>query len=350
MKDNITGLTLKSVSSTRWESRIDSVKAIRFQCANIREALLQASDSDNDPLTSSEAKGLANNELGEYEFLVSIVIWYDILYAVNLVSKELQSKDMLIDVAIEKVQGLISFFNQYRETGFSNAVEAATEIALDMDIGTIFRKKRQIKRKRHFDENPDDSSAAAESLEDLFRRNYFIPIVDQAISSLTTRFEQYQGYKKIFGFLFTSDALRSLDNKSLKCCCHHLGAALKRDGQSDIDADDLYVELIFLQDFIPQENKGPIEILNFLKRHACFPNATIAYRILLTIPVTVASAERSFCKLKLLKTYLRTTMTQERLNALALIALESGMLDKIDYEYIIEDFVSKNAKRISLYK
>ena len=70
----------------------------------------------------------------------------------------------------------------------------------------------------------------------------------------------------------------------------------------------------------------------------------------MTIPVTVASAERSFSKLKLLKSYLRSTMKQERLNALAIITLESGMLEKIEYEYIIEDFISKNTKRIMLFK
>jgi hypothetical protein len=58
LKENIEGLILKPLSATRWESRVDSVKAIRFECANIREALLQVSDSDNDPLISSEAKSL----------------------------------------------------------------------------------------------------------------------------------------------------------------------------------------------------------------------------------------------------------------------------------------------------
>ena len=56
---------------------------------------------------------MANNELGEYEFIVAIVIWYEVLFVVNLVSKNLQTKDMLIDVAIEKVKGLISFFKGY---------------------------------------------------------------------------------------------------------------------------------------------------------------------------------------------------------------------------------------------
>jgi len=135
----------------------------------------------------------------------------------------------------------------------------------------------------------------------------------------------------------------------LKSSCDNLGVVLTKDEKSDVDANELYVELKFLQDFIPKENMGPVEILKFLKRHDCFPNASIAYRVLLTIPVTVASAERSFSKLKLLKSYLRSTMTQQRLNDLATIALESGLLEKIDYEHIIEDFISRNTKRMKYF-
>ena len=136
----------------------------------------------------------------------------------------------------------------------------------------------------------------------------------------------------------------------MKSSCDNLGAVLTKDGKSDVDANELYVELKFLQDFIPKENMGPVEILKFLKRHDCFPNASIAYRVLLTIPVTVASAERSFSKLKLLKSYLRSTMTQQRLNDLATIALESEVPEKIDYEHIIEDFISRNTKTMKHFK
>jgi len=293
---------------------------------------------------------LANNELGQYDFIVAVAIWYEVLYAANLVSKQMQEKDMLTDVAIKKVKGLISFFEGYRETGFLQALESAKEIALEMDIGTTFTKKRKITRKRHHDENPEDTNIATMSPEELFRIEYFNTLIDQAIVSLETRFEQYKEYQKNFGFLFTSETLRSLDNQSLKSSCDNLEAVLKKDEKSDIDAKELYMELKFLQDFIPEERMGPVEILRFLKEHGCFPNATIAYRVLLTIPVTVASAERSFSKLKLLKTYLRSTMTQERLNDLAIIALEGELLEKIDYEHIIEDFISKNTKRMMLFK
>lgn len=66
---------------------------------------------------------------------------------------------------------------------------------------------------------------------------------------------------------------------------------------------NLYVELKSFQHFLPYEKLGALEILKLMKRVDCFTNSMIVYRILLTIPVTVAIAERSFSKLKLIKTY-----------------------------------------------
>lgn len=67
--------------------------------------------------------------------------------------------------------------------------------------------------------------------------------------------------------------------------------------------------------------------------------------ILLTILVTVASA--SFSKLKLLKSYLRSTVLQDRLNRLALIAIENEILNKVEYENSIDEFASKSVRRIA---
>lgn len=73
----------------------------------------------------------------------------------------------------------------------------------------------------------------------------------------------------------------------------------------------------------------------------CFPNTIIAYKILLTIPVTVTYVERSFSKLKLLKSDLWFTMLQERLNGLSLIAIENDLLETIKYEDLMDEFTSK---------
>ena len=130
--------------------------------------------------------------------------------------------------------------------------------------------------------------------------------------------------------------------------CVNLEAKLKSGEHLDIDGRELYVELKFIQDHI-DKSMDPLDILKYLKRYGSFQNIIIVYRVLLTIPVTVAYAERSFSKLKLQKSYLRCAMTQERLNGLATIALENDILEMIKYENIIEDFISKNTRRMMLF-
>ena len=65
----------------------------------------------------------------------------------------------------------------------------------------------------------------------------------------------------------------------------------------------------------------------------------------LTEPATVASAERSFSKLKLITNYLKSTMSQDRLNNLARLSIESGIAKQIDFDIVIRSFVNKMARK-----
>ena len=95
--------------------------------------------------------------------------------------------------------------------------------------------------------------------------------------------------------------LKSLDNDSLQKYCLKLESFLKHYVYYDIDGLDLFSELKVLKEILQIKDYTPIDILNYIKRLDSFPNTCIAYRILLTIPVTVASTKRSFFKIKINK-------------------------------------------------
>ena len=78
-----------------------------------------------------------------------------------------------------------------------------------------------------------------------------------------------------------------------------------------------------MKEDLTNEINTPLKILNYIKRLGSFPNTYIAYRILLTLLVIVATAKRNFSKLKLIKSYLRSIMLQDRLNGLAMLSIES---------------------------
>ena len=77
-------------------------------------------------------------------------------------------------------------------------MNSSKEIATKMEIEPIFREKRIIRRNKQFDENVKDETT--QSAEEYFIINYFLYIVDEAISSIESRFEQFQIYENIFGF------------------------------------------------------------------------------------------------------------------------------------------------------
>jgi hypothetical protein len=84
----------------------------------------------------------------------------------------------------------------------------------------------------------------------------------------------------------------------------------------------------------------PISLLNLIHQFdVCdtYPNIEIALRIFLTLPVTVASCESSFSKLKLIKNYLRSAQNQEH--------IEGELAQQLNYDDIIDRFADTKAKK-----
>jgi len=107
-----------------------------------------------------------------------------------------------------------------------------------------------------------------------------------------------------------------------------------------IPATDLANELIHLRQILPVEYyKAPKEVIQYILNtdtKYIFSNVWIALgMILLTIPVTVASKEHSFLKLKLIKTYVRATMVDERLSSLAILSIENYIAENLDWTTLV---------------
>ena len=76
-----------------------------------------------------------------------------------------------------------------------------------------------------------------------------------------------------------------------------------------------------------------------------FPNTIIALRIYLSLMISNCSGERSFSKLKLIKSQLRSCMTQKRLKNLVRLGVESDLLRQIDMSSVINVFALKKSRK-----
>ncbi|KAG1924938.1 zinc finger MYM-type protein [Pimephales promelas] len=84
-----------------------------------------------------------------------------------------------------------------------------------------------------------------------------------------------------------------------------------------------------------------------------FTETVSLLKILITTPMTTAESERCFSTLKRIKTFLRNTMAQDRLNALAMLSIEKKLTRDIpDFNTrVIERFATQKDRRAKfLYK
>ena len=96
----------------------------------------------------------------------------------------------------------------------------------------------------------------------------------------------------------------------------------------------------FLKELQEDSTVSVLDMYNILvdaRLQASMPELVTACVLFMTLPLTVATAERSFSKLKIIKTYLRSTMSQECLDGLAIISIEHECTKDTDFDQVIKD-------------
>ena len=124
LKEHVQTLTIKPLCETRWESRVNSVGAIRFHIADVYDVLVHVHNTTNDVLVNvhnttkdanakSAARSLAKS-IKCHHFLMTLASWYEYLAQINLVSKMLQKQDMPLDQAIQLMNSTRSFLIKFK--------------------------------------------------------------------------------------------------------------------------------------------------------------------------------------------------------------------------------------------
>ncbi|XP_069616009.1 zinc finger MYM-type protein 1-like [Ranitomeya imitator] len=344
---HLPSLTLKPLSETRWESRIDALAPLHYQLSEVHDALMDI--AENISLTGRsgnvsrlEAQGLAK-QVETFSFVTSVLVWFNILYEINLTSKLLQSQEFDLAAASQHLDKTKKYLQSLRsDEEFEKLLVDAREIAEELGIPANFESssapKRLKKKNRQFSYEGKDELIRDEKQS--FKINFYVAILDTAINSVDERFTQLKEMELKFGFLYHIRSLEGKPSKFVLDKCKALEKSLTHNEVKDIDAIELCGALQAMSRHVP-EDSSPKDVLELLLKSdlkESVPNLVVSLRILLTLPVSVASGERSFSKLKLIKTYLRANMMQERLDGLATISIESEVAKQINLGDLVSSF------------
>lgn len=109
-------LTIKPLSDTRWESRVEAVKAVLLQFDEVIECIENLKNQTEQSDTLSDCDSILN-EMLSLEFIVSLHVWYEILSRVNIISKLWQSVQIHLSIALEHLHTFCELFIHKRVSG-----------------------------------------------------------------------------------------------------------------------------------------------------------------------------------------------------------------------------------------
>ncbi|XP_026818973.1 zinc finger MYM-type protein 1-like [Rhopalosiphum maidis] len=263
----------------------------------------------------------------------------------------MQSVNFSLQKASTQLESAISIIEKLRDQ-YDQIVEDSRELCMKWNIPIKLSETRQRYAKKYFDEV--DSDRRLTTTDDNFRVTIFYPVVDTTLLQLRVRFKGMKTVCNDFIILMPEILTSMVDELIVKSSYDFINK-YKEDISSDFTR-----QLIIIKGYL--SSKFQTNYLKSMTIHdladtivkeeltSIFPDVFIGTIIFLTIPVTSASAERSFSKLKLIKNYLRNSIGQERLSSIAMLNIERQQTNDINIENIIDNFANKKARKKNFLK
>lgn len=171
--------------------------------------------------------------------------------------------------------------------------------------------------------------------------------MDLIIACIKDRFDQpgYRIYKNLHDLL-----LKTVNKEDYEV---ELSTVVEFYG-SDFDGPLLQTQLEILASNFSAQSISVLDIIDHLKSMSptqkCLLSQVLQLvKLILVMPATNTVSERTFSALRRVKTYLRSTMSQARINHLMLLYVHCEMTDSLDLIQVTNDFVSGAEHRHNIF-
>lgn len=279
-------------------------------------------------------------QLTEPHFIIAVQILSKVLGVTKGLSEILQAKELDLITAVQEIEAVVGTLSDWRtdnnDSEFSAVFAAASKMYAKVENmpDIEFPKPRVAGRQCNRNNVPADSAL------DYYKRAVWYPLLDCFQQEIRHRFSSHSKAAMSMCAL--------LPSKCVEATFDSVAGSLKLYGSFlPAGPDACQAEFGRWQRKWQQAplDKRPSTLIDALKscNRALYPNVFILLQIFATIPVTTATSERSFSSLRLLKTYLRSTMKEERLNGLALMAIHKDV--RFKYDDVITEYATQHDRR-----
>ena len=229
-----------------------------------------------------------------------------------------------------------------RDALVKQCIERAIKICEEQEIPIEERRIRRKKRMPGEHEEDVDLSAIEEI------KRCMLEAMDRFRSEAEKRFSEMCLLNEVFGFLNPHTLLRS-DSIEIDT------DKFEKMYADDVNFTELKLEiarfnrLVQSSGFTIKNDAAALDVPQWLSKHRfceSTPYLFMNLKLYLTVAVSIASCERSFSKLKLIKSHLRLTMGESRLSALSILSIESDLVETLPFDGIISEFAPMKARRI----